>query len=41
MAELFLHTYSDEVIIALTGIERDLFVKVYNMYCGARTPICK
>ena len=41
MAERFLSTLSNEVITALTGISRDLFVRVYDKYCGAGTPIYK
>jgi hypothetical protein len=39
MPNTFLSTFSDEEIIASSGITRDIFIKVYNKYCGSHTPI--
>lgn len=39
MAERFLLDFSDEDIIASSGLTRHVFVEVYNKYCGFDTPI--
>ena len=39
MAAIFLRSFSDEDIIASSGLTREVFIEVYNKYCGYDTPI--
>lgn len=41
MARAFLSSYSDEEIIASTGLVRMVFIMIYVKYCGFGTPINK
>lgn len=39
MAQVFLSAYTDEDIVSSTGVTREVFVSVYDKYCGFDTPI--
>jgi hypothetical protein len=40
-ADLFLFSFSNEEIVAATGVTRETFVYVFDRYCGQGTPISK
>jgi hypothetical protein len=40
-AEIFCLERGEEVMIACTGVTSEIFVYIYNKYCGPLTPLRK